>query len=175
MDMTVTRSSGAITIESEWFVTDTGTMTGEEFTARKSRPLEGKWTQRLQRGTTIFQQPGVSTLSGRFASDDQTLSGTESNVYPLNTGETVTYNWNWQATQRNLTGPPRWGAAAGRLSGMLAAGLRGVEHGGLPGDVGANQLGVLRRHVFSKTWHAQLRQVPVDHHSSPGDGVLETR
>ena len=85
MDMTVTRSSGAITIESEWFVTYTGTMTGEEFTARKSRPLEGSGPKDCS-GTTIFQQPGVSTLSGRFASDDQTLSGTESNVYPLNTG-----------------------------------------------------------------------------------------
>ena len=87
LEMSVTRSSGAITIQSPWFETYTGTTTGEEFTARQSRPLEGGSANCS--GTTIIQQPGVSTLSGRVASDEQTLSGTESNVYPLNTGETV--------------------------------------------------------------------------------------
>jgi hypothetical protein len=99
LEMSVTRSSGAITIQSPWFETYTGTTTGEEFTARQSRPLEGGGPTDCS-GTTIFQQPGVSTLSGRVASDEQTLSGTESNVYPLNTGETVTYRWNWQAARR---------------------------------------------------------------------------
>jgi hypothetical protein len=99
LDMTVTRSSGAITIQSRWFKTYTGTTTGEEFTTRQSDPLEGVRSDCS--GTIIIQQAGVSNLSGRFASDDQTLSATESNVYPLNTGETITYNWNWQATRRN--------------------------------------------------------------------------
>ena len=99
LEMSVTRSSGAITIQSPWFATYTGTTTGEEFTARQSGPLEGGSADCS--GTTIIQRPGVSTLSGRVASDEQTLSGTESNVYPLNTGETVTYQWNWQATRRN--------------------------------------------------------------------------
>ena len=99
LEMTIVRSGGAITLDSPWFVIYTGTMTGQDFTARQRDPLEGAGTD--CGGTTIVQQTGVSNLSGRFASDDQTMSGTESNVYPLNTGETVTYQWNWQATRRN--------------------------------------------------------------------------
>ena len=101
LEMTVMRSSGAITIDSPWFVIYTGTTTGDEFTARQRDPLEGSPGAVDCSGTRIIQQAGVSNLSGRFASDDQTMSGTELNVYPLNTGETVTYNWNWQATRRN--------------------------------------------------------------------------
>ena len=101
LEMTVTRSSGTITIASPWFVVYTGTTTGEEFTARQRDPLEGSPGAVDCSGTRIIQQAGVSNLSGRFASDDQTMSGTELNVYPLNTGETVTYQWNWQATRRN--------------------------------------------------------------------------
>jgi hypothetical protein len=97
--MIVTRSTGAITIDSPWFASYTGTTTGEEFTARQRDPLEG--ATRDCSGVTIVQQPGISNLSGRFAPDDRTMSGTELNVYPLNTGETVTYNWSWQATRRN--------------------------------------------------------------------------
>ena len=100
LEMTVTRSSGAITLDSPWFVIYTGTITGEEFTARQRDPLEGLPAGHDCSGTRIIQHAGVSNLSGRFASDDQTMSGTESNVYPLNTGETVTYSWNWQATRR---------------------------------------------------------------------------
>jgi hypothetical protein len=101
LEMTVMRSSGAITLDSPWFVIYTGTTTGEEFTARQRDPLEGSAGVVDCSGTRIIQHPGVSNLSGRFASDDQTMSGTELNVYPLNTGETVTYQWNWQATRRN--------------------------------------------------------------------------
>ena len=101
LEMTVTRSNGAITLDSPWFVVYTGTTTGEEFTARQRDPLEGSSAAIDCSGTRIIQHAGVSNLSGRFASDDRTMSGTESNVYPLNTGETVTYQWNWQATRRN--------------------------------------------------------------------------
>jgi hypothetical protein len=79
-----------------------GTTTGEEFTARQRDPLEGLPAGFDCSGTRIIQLPGVSNLSGRFASDGQTMSGTELNVYPLNTGETGTYQWNWQATRRNF-------------------------------------------------------------------------
>ncbi len=81
LEMTVTRSSGAITIDSPWFVIYTGTTTGDEFTARQRDALEGGGTD--CGGTIIIQQAGVSNLSGRFASDDRTLSGTELNAYPL--------------------------------------------------------------------------------------------
>ena len=100
LEMTVTRSSGAITLASPWFATYTGTITGDEFTARQRDPLEGLPAGHDCSGTRIIQHAGVSNLSGRFASDDQTMSGTELNVYPLNTGESVTYNWSWQATRR---------------------------------------------------------------------------
>jgi hypothetical protein len=101
LEMTVTRSSGAIILDSPWFVIYSGTTTGEEFTARQRDPLEGLPAGFDCSGTRIIQLPGVSNLSGRFATDGQTMSGTELNVYPLNTGETVTYQWNWQATRRN--------------------------------------------------------------------------
>ena len=101
LEMTVMRSNGAITLDSPWFAAYTGTITGEEFIARQRDPLEGSAGVVDCSGTNIIQHAGVSNLSGRFASDDQTMSGTELNVYPLNTGETVTYQWNWQATRRN--------------------------------------------------------------------------
>jgi len=100
LEMTVTRSDGMITLDSPWFVVYTGTTTGNEFTARQRDPLAGSSAGFDCSGTKIIQHAGVSNLSGRFASDDQTMSGTELNVYPLNTGETVTYQWNWQAARR---------------------------------------------------------------------------
>ena len=72
---------------------------GVDFTARQGPPLGGSRETDCN-GTQIFQLSGVSNLSGRFAPDDQTLAATESNVYPLNTGETVTYTWDWQAHRR---------------------------------------------------------------------------
>jgi hypothetical protein len=41
--------------------------------------------------------PGVSVLSGRFSADDQLMTATEVNAYPLTSGEVVTYTWEWQA------------------------------------------------------------------------------
>jgi hypothetical protein len=96
MEMTVTRSGGSITIASPWFGAYTGTIVGTDLTARQGPPLEGGRATDCS-GTQIMQLPGVSHLSGRFAADDRTLAATESNVYPLNTGETVTYTWEWQA------------------------------------------------------------------------------
>ena len=99
LDMTVIRSGGEITIQSQWFNSYIGTFSAGQFTARQNAPLEGG-THDCGGGNIIVQQSGVSNLSGRFAPDDQTLSATESNVYPLNTGETVTYTWNWEARRR---------------------------------------------------------------------------
>jgi hypothetical protein len=98
LEMTVTRSGGALTIASPWFASYTGTISGAEFTARQKDALEGG--SHDCSGTAIVQMSGVSNLAGRFAPDDQTMTGTESNVYPLNTGETVTYTWDWQARRR---------------------------------------------------------------------------
>ncbi len=100
LDMTVARTGSSITIDSPWFIWYTGTISGVDFTARQGPPLAGSSSQTDCNGTPIFQLSGVSNLSGRFAPDDQTLAGTESNVYPLNTGETVTYTWDWQARRR---------------------------------------------------------------------------
>ena len=41
LDMTVERSSGSITLKSQWFVEYVGTMNGSEFTAQQVKPLEG--------------------------------------------------------------------------------------------------------------------------------------
>jgi hypothetical protein len=95
LPMTITRASGAITIESEWFQTYKGTYSGTEFTASGTRPLEGGGT--VCDGTTYEQKPGVTSLSGRFSEDDQRLTATEVNSYVLTTGESVTYKWGWEA------------------------------------------------------------------------------
>ena len=50
-----------------------------------------------QDGTSFQQMPGVSVLSGRFSADDQLMTATEVNAYPLTSGEVVTYTWEWQA------------------------------------------------------------------------------
>jgi hypothetical protein len=100
LEMTVTRSAGAISVQSIWFNSYTGTVAGDQFIARQSVTLEGGNPMDCGSGNIIVQQSGVSNLSGRFAADDQTLSATESNVYPLNTGETVTYTWDWKAKRQ---------------------------------------------------------------------------
>jgi len=41
--------------------------------------------------------PGVSVLSGQFSADDQLMTATEVNSYPLMSGEVVTYTWEWRA------------------------------------------------------------------------------
>jgi hypothetical protein len=40
--------------------------------------------------------PGVSVFSGQFTADDQLLTATEVNSYPLTSGEIVSYTWAWQ-------------------------------------------------------------------------------
>jgi hypothetical protein len=47
------------------------------------------------------QRAGVSRVSGLFTADDQLLTATEVNSYLLNSGESVTYKWEWEATRRN--------------------------------------------------------------------------
>jgi len=70
LDMTVTRTGDSITIDSQWFISYGGTISGVDFTARQGPPLESGG--RNCDGTQFLQLPGVSSLSGRFASDDQT-------------------------------------------------------------------------------------------------------
>ena len=100
LDMSVTRSGGAISIQSQWFSAYTGTHGGNQFTSRQAGALESNSPHDCGAGNIIAQQPGVSYLTGRFSPDDQTMSATESNVYPLNTGETLTYTWHWEARRR---------------------------------------------------------------------------
>ena len=93
LPMAVTRSDGAIHLDSGFFQVDySGTFAGSEFSASGREPLEGG----------SVQMPGASSLSGRFSADDRLLTATEVNTYRLITsGETVTYTWEWQATRRN--------------------------------------------------------------------------
>jgi hypothetical protein len=94
--MAITRSAGAIKLESPWFqVNYAGTVSGIAFSA-SGGPLEGGATP-CKDGTSFPQMPGVSNLSGRFSADDQQVTATEVNSYRLSSGETVTYTWDWQA------------------------------------------------------------------------------
>ena len=65
--MTVDRSSGSLTVKSQWFVEYVGTLNGSEFTAQQVKPLDaGGMT--CPDGMTVNQLPGgVSNLSGRFS------------------------------------------------------------------------------------------------------------
>ena len=98
--MTVTRSNGAITLDSPWFVIYTGTTTGKSSPRGNVTLLKDQQQLLIAAGRGLSSKP-ASPIFRTFASDDQTMSGTELNVYPLNTGETLTYNWNWQAIRRN--------------------------------------------------------------------------
>lgn len=99
MPMTITRSNGSITIESEWFQTYRGTYSGNQFSASGTRPLEGGGRP-CQDGTLFQQGPGVSNLSGSFSPDDKQLTANEVNTYALiSTGEPVIYTWAWEATR----------------------------------------------------------------------------
>lgn len=99
--MSITRSDGSITLESEFFqVNYGGTVSGSEFSASGTGPLEGGGRP-CQDGTSFMQMPGVSNLSGRFSADDQLLTAIEANSYRLTSGESVIYTWDWQATRRN--------------------------------------------------------------------------
>jgi hypothetical protein len=100
--MKVTRADGSIKLESSFFqVNYTGTFVGSEFSARGAIPLEGGGAHPCPDGTVVQQLPGVSTLSGNFSADDRLLTATEVNSYPLVSGETVTYKWEWQAARTN--------------------------------------------------------------------------
>jgi hypothetical protein len=99
LQTTITRSGDAITVRSSWFqVNYAGTARGSEFQASGDAPLEGGGTDCS--GTPVVQLAGVSSLSGRFAPDEQTASMTEVNTYPLRSGETVSYTWEWEVKRR---------------------------------------------------------------------------
>ena len=99
MEMSVTRSTGSIRIESPWFQDYVGTISGNEFSARGENALEGGGKPCAD-GTLFTQLPGVSDLYGRFSADDQAMTATEVNSYRLTSGESVTYRWDWHATRR---------------------------------------------------------------------------
>jgi hypothetical protein len=102
LPMKVTRADGSIKLDSAFFqVNYTGTFVGSEFSAKGTIPLEGSRGFSCPDGTVVQQLPGVSSLSGHFSADDRLLTATEVNSYPLVSGETVTYRWDWQATQKN--------------------------------------------------------------------------
>jgi hypothetical protein len=100
LPVTITRSAGAIKVESEyWAISYAGSANGTEFIATGSGPLEGGGKP-CRDGTSFTQMPGVSVFSGSFSADDQTMTATEVNSYPLATGGLVTYTWEWQAKRK---------------------------------------------------------------------------
>jgi hypothetical protein len=102
LPMKVTRADGAIKVESGFFqVNYAGSFAGSDFSATGLIPLEGTGPISCPGGVVVQQLPGVSTLSGRFSADDRLLTATEMNTYPLASGGTVVYKWEWQASRRN--------------------------------------------------------------------------
>ena len=100
LPMSVTRSGTSIALTSPFFqVNYAGTMSGREFSAACNAPLEGGG-RTCDDGSSFLQMPGTSALSGRIADDEQTLTATEVNSYVLNSGEPVTYRWDWQAQRK---------------------------------------------------------------------------
>ncbi|HYT67492.1 MAG TPA: hypothetical protein VEL51_13780 [Vicinamibacterales bacterium] len=97
--MTIDRSGGSITLQSSFFAVNyAGTISGPDFSASGTQPLEGGGRP-CRDGTSFQQLPGASNLTGSFSSDDRTMTATEINSYRLTTGEAVTYTWAWQATR----------------------------------------------------------------------------
>ena len=96
LPMTFTRTETSVTVKGSFFqVNYTGTMNGDQFSATGDKPLDGGG------GACGFVQlAGVSTLTGRFSSDTE-MTASEVNTYPLASGGTVTYTWEWQATRVN--------------------------------------------------------------------------
>jgi hypothetical protein len=98
--MAVTLTESAITIKGDFFAVNYGgTVRGMEFSATGIAPLEGGGGA-CKDGSTFPQLPGVSSLSGRFASE-QVMTASEVNTYVLVSGGTVTYTWDWQARRVN--------------------------------------------------------------------------
>lgn len=100
LPMTVTRAETSVTFKGDFFqVNFTGTMSGSEFSATGDKPLAAGGGG-CQNGTAFPQLAGVSKLTGRFSSDT-VMTASEVNTYPLASGGTVTYTWEWQATRVN--------------------------------------------------------------------------
>jgi hypothetical protein len=101
LDATITRLDGSIRFKSPWFQDYVGTYSGIDFSTAGVQPLEGGGGQCPDGGGPFPQLPGTSNLTGRFAGDDQSLTGSEVNSYRLSTGEPVTYTWTWTGTRQN--------------------------------------------------------------------------
>jgi hypothetical protein len=69
-----------------------GTVAGNEFlaTEREAGPT-------LQCGEAQLNFRTEARVSGRFASDGRSLIGTETSVFLLESGKTITRQWDWQA------------------------------------------------------------------------------
>jgi hypothetical protein len=102
LPMKITQSDGSIKLEPSYHVMDyTGTYVGSEFSATGDVPLEGSLYVTPCPEGPVVQLAGTSALSGHFSADGRLLTATEVNTYPLASGETVTYKWEWQATRLN--------------------------------------------------------------------------
>jgi hypothetical protein len=69
-----------------------GTVAGNEFLA-----AEREAGSTLQCGDAQVSFRTEARVSGRFASDGRSLIGTETSVFLLESGKTITRQWDWQA------------------------------------------------------------------------------
>ena len=69
-----------------------GTVAGNEFLA-----TETEAGPTLQCGEAKLSFRTEARVSGRFASDGRSLIGTETSVFLLESGKTITRQWDWQA------------------------------------------------------------------------------
>jgi hypothetical protein len=98
LPMVVTRTGSSIAVTGDFFqVNYAGTVNGSGLATTGVAPLEGGGG-RCQDGTSFPQMAGISRLTGTVSAD-QTFTATEVNTYPLTSGGTVTYTWDWRATR----------------------------------------------------------------------------
>ena len=95
----VARAESSVTLKSDFFqVNYSGTMSGSEFSTTGDKPLDAGGGVCQNGGGPFPQLAGVSKLTGRFSSDT-VMTASEVNTYPLASGGTVIYTWEWQATR----------------------------------------------------------------------------
>ena len=90
--LVVERSATSMRLFTTDHNTYVGTVAGNEFlvTEREAGPT-------LQCGEAQLSFRTEARVSGRFASDGRSLTGTETSVFILESGKTITRQWDWQA------------------------------------------------------------------------------
>jgi hypothetical protein len=88
----IRRSDASILLFTADHNTYVGTVAGNEFSATES---EAGSTLECEGARIRFRTE--ASVSGRFSSDGRSLVGTETSAFLLESGKTITRQWDWQA------------------------------------------------------------------------------